>query len=159
MNSLVKFWSEFNFTEPPFIHPQDNSQFGRSREFADRRMFDFDAFIDSDRFPGNEGFHLSLLPMPYVGDLANADIFILLLNPGFNVSNYRSMEDPIYKTRAIKTLLQDFAGTNFPFMSLDPGLASSAGFQWWHKKLSGVFEVISGAKGISYLDAVRRQRQ
>lgn len=155
MNSLVKFWSALNLVEAPFIHPEDLKQCGHMREFADRQKLDHAKFIESDRFPGKDGFHLSLLPVPYLGDLSKADIFILLLNPGFSISNYESMENALYRSLSARNIQQKFGNAEIPMMSLDPMLSSTAGFAWWHAKFADIIGRISEAKNISYLEALK----
>ena len=66
-------------------------------------------------------FDLSLLPVPYGGDLQVAEIFVLLLNPGFAFADYYAeTRVPEYRHRLERTLAQDFDGTDFPFLWLDP---------------------------------------
>ncbi len=85
---IVKFWDQCLLKDPPFIHPADQPIMERySRESVDVRKCDFDGFVKSERFGAfqDHRFHLSLVPVPYAGNLATADIFVLLLNPGFNL--------------------------------------------------------------------------
>lgn len=156
MNSIVKFWRALNVVEPPFIHPEDEKQCGHMREFVDKRSLNHRMFVESARFPGKDGFHLSLLPVPYLGDLSKADIFILLLNPGFSISNYDSMQSPLYRTLSTRSIRQEFKDIEFPMISLDPMLASTAGFVWWHGKFAELISRISEARHISYLNALKQ---
>jgi hypothetical protein len=156
MNSLVEFWKNVALVEPPFIHPLDNEKCGHWPEFKDRSALNLEQFIESDHFPGDRGFHLSLSPVPFIGDLTKADIFILLLNPGFSISSYESMENPYYRALLVRNQHQEFMDVEFPFMSLDPNLASAAGFIWWHAKFAKIIKFVANVESISYLAAMKR---
>src|SRR5689334_11555911 len=88
--SLVTYWKECDLSKPPYIHPADEEKVGKEREFSDRRPLDHAKFIKSDRFglKNDTTFHLSLLPVPYQGNLAEADIFLIFLNPGLGLNDY-----------------------------------------------------------------------
>jgi len=88
---IVEFWSKCPLGRPPFVHPDDRDALETSGPGVLKLpALDFKRFIRSERFGDFEDrrFHLSLLPMPYVGDLERADIFLLTLNPGCKVSDY-----------------------------------------------------------------------
>lgn len=156
MNSLVEFWRDFEFNKRPYIHPKDSQKFGKTPQFSGERISGHRAFIKSERFrPSDRGFHLSILPVPYVGNLSKADIFVLLLNPGFALSSYQTEEDAAHRKLLVKTIKQDFRGTEFPFLSLNPEMAWTTGFQWWHRKLLGVIDVIAESRRKSHLWAMR----
>src|SRR6266516_3248053 len=108
---IVEIWNRLPLGSPPFIHPDDRPILERNRQtFSDTKL-DFDNFVKSERFGAFEDhrFHLSLLPVPYIGNLIKADIFILLLNPGFDFIDYfaewRMAE---FKSSLEKNLRQDF---------------------------------------------------
>lgn len=157
MNSLVTFWSKFDFQRKPYIHPDDKEMFGDDPVFTDRGELNHRSFVQSDRFGsvGDKAFHLSLLPVPYIGDLRCAEIFVLLLNPGLGLSDYQADEDAVHTRMLRRTLEQDLSGVEFPFMSLNPDFAWSGGFQWWEKKLRGLIQRIAEIKQWSYLESMR----
>jgi hypothetical protein len=155
---LIEFWRQFNPELPPFAHPDDIPVLKRNARWliADDPV-DFDSYVASSRFGAEDNrLHLSLLPVPYVGDLENAEIVILLLNPGFESSGYWA-ESKIPQFRAaLKTnLRQDFNGIEFPFMCLDPQFCWHGGFLWWEGKLRSVIQEIARHrfKGV-FLDAL-----
>lgn len=116
-------------------------------------------FIASERFGAfdDHQFHLSLLPVPYAGDLANADIFVLLLNPGLSFTDYYGeWQVPEFRKRLKANLHQDFRGVEFPFFYLDPKFCWHSGFGWWERKLRDVATIIARTKYKNrYLDALR----
>lgn len=86
---IVEFWNRLPLRTPPFIHLDDRQILEGKREDLSAKL-DFDTFVKSQRFGAFEDhrFHFSLVPVPYVGNLKKADIFILLLNPGFDFTDY-----------------------------------------------------------------------
>ena len=88
----------------------------------------FEAFIGSERFGDHTDhrFHLSLLPVPYVGDLARADIFLLQLNPGFSLSDYQELRVPSFKRHLERNLRQELEGESSRSSSSTPSSAGTA---------------------------------
>ena len=75
-NKLVSFWSEFDATSPPYIHPEDADHIFKTGKFAGRKFrnidllhhqdWDFHSFVESEAF-GNENdkkIYSSILPTP-----------------------------------------------------------------------------------------------
>lgn len=122
------------------MHPEDWPILQRFTKHIDADPKDFRQFLKSDRFGSRDHkLHLSLLPLPYSGNLETAEIFILLLNPGFSyVDYYEEYECDAFRERRIKNLAQDFEGVEFPFSGLDPEFCWGGGFAWWESKLYDV---------------------
>jgi hypothetical protein len=157
---LIDFWQSCRLEEPPFAHPDDWSVLNRvGGRHIDAEPKDFAAFVAGARFGdfGDSRLHLSLLPIPYGGDLRAAEIVILLLNPGFSFTDYYAeTRVPMYRTRLERTLAQDFGGIEFPFLWLDPEYCWHSGFVWWERKLRDVADLIAKARfNGRYLDALR----
>jgi hypothetical protein len=164
MQSLAGYWSEFfdNCRRPPYIHSED----GDDKSLDDylkrkphlRDPLSFNAFVNSQRFdPKDEDFHFSLLPVPYVGNLAKADIFILLLNPGFAPSDYYGeSENRSFKRALQQNLEQDFHGMEYPFLYLDPRFCWHGGYRWWEAKLRDVVQTVAKEQYRGrYVDALK----
>jgi hypothetical protein len=84
------------------------------------------------------------LPVPYIGNLNQADILIFLLNPGFTYSDYwAESKMPGFRVRLERNLQQSFEETEFPFLYLDPEFCWHPGFIWWEKKLRDVITDIA----------------
>lgn len=157
---LVSFWSRCDFAEPPFAHPDDWPVLSRgSGKYIDTEPRTFEEFVGSTRFGdfADHRLHLSLLPIPYGGNLADADILILLLNPGFSYTDYYAeTRMPAFRERLKANLEQSFADIEYPFLWLDPEFCWHSGFNWWEKKLRDVTTVIAAEKfNGRYLDALR----
>ncbi len=149
--SLTRFWSDFAPRGgSPYIHPDDTDLFlKKGHGILDLRSANFRQFVRSERF-GNfadKQFHLSLLPVPYAGDLRRADIFVLLLNPGFNfVDYYAEYESRQFRSRLLQNLRQENHKAKFPFLYLDPSFCWHSGFVWWERKLREVGKILAKQK-------------
>lgn len=162
-NELVNFWRRYSLAAPPFAHPDDLSKLrqGNNRRFIDTEPTNFDTFIAGPRFGDfvDHRLHLSLLPVPYLGDLSRAKIVILLLNPGFAYADYwAETKWPAFRKRLEDNLQQSFKGVDFPFLGLDPQFCFHSGFVWWEKKLRDVTTAIAEKKFKGpnrYFDALR----
>lgn len=157
---LIDFWRRCELASAPFAHPEDlpilRQKDGR---FIDAEPVSFDSFIAGPRFGDfdDHRLHLSLLPVPYGGNLSRAEIVILLLNPGFSYTDYWAETNmPAFRQRRKDTLRQSFKGIEFPFLGLDPQFCWHSGFEWWEKKLRAVITDIADKefKG-RYFEALR----
>lgn len=145
-NELIDFW-QCELNSPPFAHPKDLDVLrSNPRWIANDDPTDFASYIKSKRFEDatDDRLHLSLLPVPYVGNIRNAEIVILLLNPGFQYSDYWSeTNNPEFRKRLKQNLQQSFDAVEFPFLFLDPQFCWPSGFMWWEKKLRDVLKEIA----------------
>src|SRR6266849_555603 len=156
---IVKFWNRLPLGTPPFVHPDDRPILERNgRSFSDTEL-NFDNFVKSDRCGAfqDHRFHLSLLPVPYVGNLVKADIFLLLLNSGFDFVDYfGEWRMTNFRKSLEKNLRQDFRRTNFPFLYLNPEFCWHGGFTWWERKFRDVPTRIAKERFHGrYFDALR----
>lgn len=159
-NDLIDFWRRVDLSRAPYAHPDDlEALASKGGKYADMESKDFGSFVAGSRFGDfkDNRFHLSLLPAPYGGDLAKADIFILLLNPGFGFADYHAeYKSAVFRARAEGNLKQDFDGVEFPFLWLDPEFCWHGGFAWWEKKLRKTITRIAEARfNGRYLDALK----
>ena len=110
----------------------------------DTLNLDWDSYIASDDYGGktNKRLHLGLYPQPYIGDVTNASIYILLLNPGLGPIDYYSEtgENGSENFRAAlrNNLKQNFEDNEYPFMFLDPQFSWHSGYTWWHERLAKI---------------------
>jgi hypothetical protein len=129
-NPLIQFWRKFDVKKPPFAHHDDLPVLLQNdRWLKNDDPVDFDTFIASSRFnPEDIRLHLSLLPVPYVGDLNQAEIVVFLLNPGFSYSDYWA-ETKIsgFRTRLEGNLQQSFEGVEFHSCTLTLNFVGTQG--------------------------------
>jgi hypothetical protein len=89
-------------------------------------------------------FHTKCFPAPYCGDLDNAKVILLLLNPGLSYTNYHlEREGTFIRKQNIGCLDQNFVDKDFPFHWLNPANCNHEGFIWWERKLRKTLQVIA----------------
>ena len=152
-DELQRYWLEFDHScKLPFLHPKDREYLDSIGYWAKHphalQTLDLESYLQSPRFGKQDGeFHFSLLPSPFIGDLHNASVVILLLNPGFgHVDYFAEYGQPQYRERLRRALEQDFRGTAFPFLHLDPAFCWAGGFRWWEGKLRAVLQQVADNK-------------
>jgi hypothetical protein len=103
---------------------------------------------------GNKRLHLGLIPIPYIGDLTAADIFILMLNPGFHPGDYFA-EYRIHEFRAaiISNLCQE-PDREFPLFCLDPRFVWTTGASYWRRRLGWLAMRIVQVRSSTYREAL-----
>lgn len=99
--------------------------------------------------------HLGLVPIPYIGNLRRASVFILMLNPGFSPGNYYAEQySAEYRETLKRNLYQENSNDRYPFFALDPRFAWHPGFQYWHRRLRGLARALALKDDIDYQDAL-----
>jgi hypothetical protein len=158
-NDLVEFWRQAQSIKPPFAHPADLPVLRKHTRWIEDEAVDFESYLASSRFAScdDNGFHLSLLPVPYAGDLEGADFIILLLNPGVTYTDYwGETHVPEFRKRLLSNLNQQFNKTDYGFLYLDPQFCWHSGFVWWEKKFRELVQEIARLKfDGNYRDALR----
>lgn len=140
-DELIEFWSRAALDTAPFLHPDDDLSGYRVQSDVACYSDWVRAFERGSLRP--EALHLSLLPVPYVGDLESADVLVLLLNPGMSpLDILAEQRDPEYRNALIATLRQECK----THMFLDPKWAWTDGFAWWEAKLRAVCSRIAAEK-------------
>ncbi|OOY30397.1 hypothetical protein BMI88_14515 [Thioclava sp. F36-6] len=139
-----------------FQHPDDT--ISESHIQLDVSSYEtFVSALERGNMP-RSNFHLHLLPQPYFGDLEDAEILILLANPGLSASDYFAEETcPEYRDELIGSLRQEKRSHMF----LDPKWAWTSGFSWWERKFRSVAQCIAtehfdGHYGNALADLARR---
>ncbi|MGH6824790.1 hypothetical protein [Methyloceanibacter sp.] len=78
-----------------------------------------------------------------MGDLERAEIYVLMLNPGFKPLDYKAESDNRFRQALVATLRQELEAQEFPFVCLDPQFAWTGGFSYWFGKLGDVVREIA----------------
>ena len=122
MNDLVEFWRKCDLDRPPYIHIEDKPYIDAAVNVGKTMLPSHRAFVDHSSFgdENDSSLHLSLLPVPYQGNLSQADILIVMLNPGLGLSDYQTEEDQPHADQIRKIIRQDLADVKYPFLSLNP---------------------------------------
>jgi hypothetical protein len=117
----------------------------------------FERYVQSTSFckRGETDFHFGLLPIPYAGDLATANIFILLLNPGLSHGDYYAeYEARGFRDAHVKNLYQQDMNSSYPFHMLDPIYSWHPGFVYWEKKFNNILTQLSSDRRITYQESL-----
>lgn len=153
---LLRRWARWRPEGPPFVLNEDREVLFSARSSKHlvtcaswrqaRNRADFGE-------PGDRRLHLGLLPVPFVGSLLDADIYVLLLNPGLGATDYfGEYERPDFRRHRLRTLKQRFART-LPFGELDPRFAWHGGYIWWQRKLAAVISRVSERREMTFAAA------
>ena len=102
--------------EPPFVAPADARSLARLRRLADDRS----------------ALKLDLPPQPWTGNPNTAEVFMLVLNPGFSPDDYVEFGNADY---AEQWRLALSFQTRTPFYFLDPAFSGTGGYRWWARRL------------------------
>lgn len=99
--------------------------------------------------------HLGLLPVPFMGDLLNASIYVLMTNPGVTRDDYREYERPAFRRALLANLKQERLDGFLPFPYLDPQFDWHDGFKYWDKGrgLGKSIRELARVRGISEPEA------
>ncbi len=115
--ALIDSWRTCRRHEGVYVHPDDAKLVSDADRFY--RFNDFQSFIKSEAFGkrSDGGVHLGLVPRPYYADVANASVFLLMLNPGFSPLNYYAEENCAdFRAALVGTLRQDVLDSRYPFL-------------------------------------------
>ena len=136
-DNLVKFWRKYIDKGWKDIHPDDHLP----EDFSVANITGISEYVESRYFlDKGTTIYSRLLPAPYCGDLMNAKVYFLLLNPGFApIDLYLEEKDQACIETLKKNLAQE--ETEDPFMPLNPSFCWTSGATWWFKKLKPVFEL------------------
>ena len=104
--------------------------------------------------PDDTRLHLGLLPTPFMGDMCNASIYVLMLNPGLSPCDYYGeYQISPFRQAVLANLRQEQLKGVMPFISLDPQFAWHSGFDYWHGKLGGVILKLAKARKTTFAEA------
>lgn len=99
-------------------------------------------YIKSSSFndPMDNKFHIGLSPLPFLGNLSRASVFILTLNPGLHISDYFTENNPVFQ----KCLEDNFNQVleKYPLFFLNPELGFHAGYDYWNKQIKSLREAL-----------------
>ena len=160
-DGLIEFWGKCDLGKKPYFHQEDErALFKRDDELVMKRpVATYADYMNGPEFSHLESakFHLSLLPIPYGGNLDKAEIVLFLLNPGLSHTDYYGeLQCPDYRGALERNLRQDFSKTDFPFLWLNPEFSWHSGFVYWEKKLRDILQIIADKKyQRCYLKALR----
>jgi hypothetical protein len=132
LEEIISFWSDFNFSKGECLfHPQDKQFTSQLRD---------------------KGFKNDLFPVPYIGDLRQAKIIFLMLNPGLSEGSngdYGWDNRENYRRFLKNNIQQDFSDTQYPFFYLNPEISEHPGYIYWNTRVKKLSKEISSQLGLS----------
>ncbi len=157
---LLEAWARFEPHSQPFVLDADRHLLLSERSITAtvthrdwREAYQAPDFCE----PGDTRLHLGLLPMPFVGDVRSATVYVLLLNPGLGPHDYYGeSEVPAYRSALLANLKQSVESDRAQFVFLDPQFGWHGGFDWWHSKLAKLIDHLSSMWHVSFCEARRR---
>lgn len=154
MADLISRWRDCSLATPPYILPGDEVLLHERRW-----THPFHSFAEYAASPAlaapDDLLHPGLLPVPFMGDLQRARIYLLMLNPGFRPASYYAEEQSAeYRQALLRNLRQEHGGELYPFVSLDPQFAWHGGFTYWHTRLGPWAAELSLQRGCSHQEAL-----
>jgi len=153
-HELIENWKKCSLKVSPYLFPKDSLELLKEGKEESSKLFQkFDEYTASLNFgtPSDKSLHIGLFPQPYIGNLANATIFILMLNPGFSPSNYFIEQNSSeYKQAYTRNLRQENSDDDYPFIFLNPKFSWHPGFGYWQRKLQTIIEAHSKQSGTTH---------
>lgn len=143
VKSLVELWRTALQKGPQGYVAEKDQLNQRQIEYLES----YDGYLDyrfsSPRYK-SQRVHTGLLPVPYVGDLKKAKVFIFLLNPGLSAADYYAEKKCLEYQKVIKkNLLQEFSDKDqYPFFCLDPRFAWTPAFEYWYPRMRPLLEEV-----------------
>jgi hypothetical protein len=155
--ALVDAWTLLKADKPPYLLKGDERILDAYRKRKLSITHDsYESYVSGDDFnKRNSGLlHTGLLPIPYHGDLKQAKIFILMLNPGLGHHDYFAEENyQPYRAALIQNLRQRF-NNKHPMPFLDPTFSRHGGGQYWISRLRPFIEKIVKKKKCTFAEAM-----
>ena len=135
---LIGAWRSLDVSQPPYILPGDEllreKCRGRDLFVSYSSNEEFLADPEYGRIPDTL-LHIGLLPEPYIGNLANAKVFVLTGNPSWGDHNYYSEYGvPAFRAAKIRNLRQENESEAYPNVYLNPRYGWHGGSDYWRKK-------------------------
>ena len=138
IDNLIEFWrrldllvNNYHYVHPddvPFIDPRPHVALGNHHYVN----------LENCLVNNNTLIHTGLIPVPYAGDIRNAPICLIMLNPGFHTEDYEwEYNNNAYRNALINNLYQQNFG-NYPFFYLDPQFDNSPGGRYWRWKFGNI---------------------
>ena len=136
---LINYWTDvIKNKNSSFISSNDEQLFIENNRADLLLRYSYEEILsDREKFQ-QKGFHINLLPAPYSGDLSNADIFILLANPGYSLTDYYDESCKDYRDAVIKNIKQEQVEYANP--CFNPAFLWTGGARYWNGKLKDIVQ-------------------
>ena len=142
ISDLKKFWSKYI---PYKLHPDDEDYLNNDKdkycleipinEFRNQYGEDLKSDSTLENFKKEKGnqnkIFINLLPIPFLGDVVNAKVYILMGNPGFHSSAYI---DEVENEDYVKLIKKNLLLSSDSFICLKDEAKETGGYKYWSQK-------------------------
>lgn len=152
---LISAWQGLNLSKPPFIMPGDEVLLQDNYCHRYKNLRDY---VNDSEFQMLPSFkvHTGLIPIPYAGNILNAEIYILALNPGFAPYDYYAeSNDAEFLNRRKNQLRQENLDKDYPWMDLNPKFCWHGGWEYWTSRFGDIITKLAKQKRYSHKDALK----
>jgi hypothetical protein len=145
---LIDFWSIY---KNDGVHPHDSNFINASNslrwgwQVAKRRASMFEANSSLHGL-----LHLALTPQPFIGNIKKASIYILMANPGLDISDY---DDDFGNSAHAAACQQNLSQTGIGFYPLLPASLNTGAGRYWESRVRTLEREISSRLKISNEEA------
>ena len=150
---LTAAWDQLETDKAPYVLHDDRAFLELARPPT---QFEH---VDTSSLSGAKSttLHLELLPIPFMGDLARASIYFLMINPGYRDSSPLEFEVEQRSDwrKARLANLKQFASMEYPFLCLDPRFEGLPGHVYWESRLRWLIQAFE-RKGAHRDEALMR---
>ena len=156
IGELIRFWRRFTFESN--IHPDDELGMGRHvRLITNQTSGGVECFLSQNtskrRLKCSSRPHVDLTPVPYMGNLRSADIFLLMRNPVLGYADYGTDSCPAFQKALKANICQ--SKQNGSCLALNPEFWWSSWFLYYEHLLHGAICEYSSQTGKTYLEALK----
>lgn len=152
---LLEFWKQFNpISDNKFVHPLDYKTLATVKH----KTLSFISWqqLVNDHQDNRKSLITDLSPQPFLGDLKNAKVYLLMLNPGYSYADHYAEQNSEELRLALeKNLNQDFGNNEYPLFYLDPNFAWHGGAKYWRKALKDYVTEISNSKKLNHTESLK----
>ena len=154
---LLNAWKNTQLDQPPYVLDADVPILESSRRGQDLGIIgkSCDEVESQSEYDPEKSIHFSLLPQPFIGDLLNAEVYVLTFNPGFACSDYDANYcKPRYRQALLDNIKQVQPKDVLPFFFLDPKFKFHGGYGYWFNRLRETIAKIGRCRELAF-DEVR----
>ncbi len=146
---LLSAWQKWDADSPPYILKADANVLKSPKN----KQYVVDQ--ETPYTPNDKRLHLGLLPGPFMGDMLNASIYVLMFHPGLDSEDYDGDKDHDFRRAILANLKQESLEGVLPFTFLDPQFAWHGGFKYWNNRLglAKLVKALAMGRGVSCEEA------
>jgi hypothetical protein len=149
---LLKYWRA-QYNQAPYVLKGDDILLETRVSPMVITLTSYEEYIRSTHLEdgGGSKLHLGLLPLPFVGNVEAADVFVLSLNPGISATDYfGEYQVPEFREAVVRNIRQTNQRDRYPNYFLNPAFSWHGGYRYWESKLRWLAHRLAAQNGQSY---------